>query len=161
MNNSNDERFGYVINVARGGLIDEEALGRALDAELIAGAGIDVFVNEPAKDLPFSTTLPPSPHLGASTEEAQKSRSGCPQFLALAGELVPALVLQAVLSALRSWVSPAKKLSRILSAVMKGVSVSAIEVEVVNELAERNIDSLKLAALKGSSPTSSPATSHM
>src|SRR5699024_10224164 len=37
----------YVINVAGGGLIDEDALGRALESDLIAGAGIDVFVNEP------------------------------------------------------------------------------------------------------------------
>src|SRR5699024_12764053 len=54
-----DEQFklmkdtSYVINVARGGLIDEDALGRALESDLIACAGIDVFVNEPAKDLPF------------------------------------------------------------------------------------------------------------
>src|SRR5699024_12877457 len=65
----------YVINVARGGLIDEDALGRALEDGLIAGAGIDVFVNEPAKDLPFfahdSATV--TPHLGASTEEDRKS----------------------------------------------------------------------------------------
>src|SRR5690625_7612488 len=48
-----DEQFkmmkvsAYVINVARGGVVDEDALGRALDANLIAGAGIDGFGEDP------------------------------------------------------------------------------------------------------------------
>ncbi|MDN6499673.1 MAG: NAD(P)-binding domain-containing protein, partial [Yaniella sp.] len=84
----------YVVNVARGGLIDEAALGRALDNGLIAGAGIDVFVEEPAKELPFfehdSATV--TPHLGASTEEAQEKAGVAVAKsvrLALGGELVP------------------------------------------------------------------------
>lgn len=158
-----DEQFtmmknsAYVVNVARGGLIDEEALGRALEAGLIAGAGIDVFVNEPAKDLPFfkfdSATV--TPHLGASTEEAQE-KAGISVAksvrLALAGELVPDAVNVAggvIDPYVRPGIPLTEKLGRILSAVMKGVSVSAIEVEVAGELAEKNVDSLKLAALKG------------
>ncbi|HIW45746.1 MAG TPA: phosphoglycerate dehydrogenase [Candidatus Yaniella excrementigallinarum] len=158
-----DEQFklmkdtSYVINVARGGLIDEDALGRALESDLIAGAGIDVFVNEPAKDLPFfehdSATV--TPHLGASTEEAQEKAGVAVAKsvrLALAGELVPDAVNVAggvIDPYVRPGIPLTEKLGRILSAVMKGVSVSAIEVEVAGELAEKNVDSLKLAALKG------------
>lgn len=158
-----DEQFtmmkdsAYVVNVARGGLIDEGALGRALDAGQIAGAGIDVFVEEPAKDLPFfkhdSATV--TPHLGASTEEAQE-KAGVSVAksvrLALAGELVPDAVNVAggvIDPYVRPGIPLTEKLGRILSAVMKGVSVSAIEVVVAGELAEKNVDSLKLAALKG------------
>lgn len=147
----------YVVNVARGGLIDEAALGRALDDGLIAGAGIDVFVEEPAKDLPFfkhdSATV--TPHLGASTEEAQEKAGVAVAKsvrLALAGELVPDAVNVAggvIDQYVRPGIPLTEKLGRILSAVMKGVSVSGIEVEVAGELAEKNVDSLKLAALKG------------
>src|SRR5699024_8370631 len=211
----------YVVNVARGGLIDEEALGGALDAGLIGGAGIDVFVEEPAKDLAFfvhdSATVTPhlvasteeaqdkagiavakssrltpagelvqdagnvagagidvfveepakdlaffvhdsatvTPHLGASTEEAQEKAGVAVAKsvrLALAGELVPDAVNVAggvIDQYVRPGIPLTEKLGRILSAVMKGVSVSGIEVEVAGELAEKNVDSLKLAALKG------------
>ena len=43
----------YVVNVARGGLVDEEALYTALQDGEIAGAGVDVFAKEPSTDLPF------------------------------------------------------------------------------------------------------------
>ena len=62
-----------LVNVARGGLVDEAALVEALDGERLAGAALDVFVNEPLQD--FAIALHPkivcTPHLGASTEEAQ------------------------------------------------------------------------------------------
>src|SRR5699024_814472 len=64
----------YVFNVARGGLSDEEALGRALDEGVIGGAGIDVCDNEPAKGLAFlkHDSAAVTPLLGASTEGAQE-----------------------------------------------------------------------------------------
>lgn len=62
-----------LVNVARGGLVDEAALLQALDEERLAGAAIDVFAEEPLKD--FTIARHPkvvcTPHLGASTEEAQ------------------------------------------------------------------------------------------
>src|SRR3546814_219898 len=62
-----------VINCARGGLIDEEALKDALDSGHVAGAALDVFVEEPAKVSPLFGTpgFISTPHLGASTNEAQ------------------------------------------------------------------------------------------
>ena len=62
-----------IINCARGGLIDEAALKDLLDAGHIAGAALDVFETEPAKDSPLFGTpnFICTPHLGASTTEAQ------------------------------------------------------------------------------------------
>ena len=62
-----------IVNCARGGLIDEAALKDALETGQVAGAALDVFQNEPAKDSPLFGTrgLICTPHLGASTNEAQ------------------------------------------------------------------------------------------
>jgi D-3-phosphoglycerate dehydrogenase len=62
-----------IVNCARGGLIDEAALKEALDSGHVAGAALDVFVEEPAKANPLFGTpgLVATPHLGASTTEAQ------------------------------------------------------------------------------------------
>lgn len=62
------------MNVARGGIIDEEALYRALESGQCGGAGLDVYIQEPPKD--FTLAKHPkviaTPHLGASTTEAQE-----------------------------------------------------------------------------------------
>lgn len=146
-----------VINVARGGLIDEDALGRALENKTIGGAAIDVFVNEPAVDLPFfgydNATV--TPHLGASTAEAQE-KAGVSVAksvrLALSGELVPDAVNVAG-GAIDPYVRPGiplvEKLGRVLTALLQAKQLTAVEVEVAGELHELNVDSLKLAALKG------------
>ena len=62
-----------IINCARGGLIDEAALKEALESGHVAGAALDVFAQEPAKENPLfgSPNLICTPHLGASTSEAQ------------------------------------------------------------------------------------------
>lgn len=63
-----------VVNVARGGIIEEAAIKRAIESGQCGGAGLDVFESEPPKD--FSLAKMPqvlaTPHLGASTTEAQK-----------------------------------------------------------------------------------------
>ncbi|HET7270565.1 MAG TPA: phosphoglycerate dehydrogenase, partial [Rubrobacter sp.] len=63
----------YLINVARGGIVDETALYNALKGGVIAGAALDVFVEEPTTDSPIFTlpNVVVTPHLGASTAEAQ------------------------------------------------------------------------------------------
>ncbi len=77
----NDEAFGkmkttaLLVNAARGGIVDEDALVRAIDEGKIAGAAMDVFVKEPIDPAhPFLTrdAIICSPHLGASTKEAQE-----------------------------------------------------------------------------------------
>jgi D-3-phosphoglycerate dehydrogenase len=65
-----------ILNVARGGIIDEKALAEALAAGTIAGAGVDVFSVEPiAADNPLvkAPNIVLTPHLGASTVEAQEN----------------------------------------------------------------------------------------
>ena len=63
----------YIINVARGGIVDETALYNALKGGVIAGAALDVFAEEPTTDSPIFTlpNVVVTPHLGASTAEAQ------------------------------------------------------------------------------------------
>ena len=63
----------YLINCSRGGIVDENALYNALKDEKIAGAGIDVFENEPPKDSPLLLldNVILTPHLGANTKEGQ------------------------------------------------------------------------------------------
>lgn len=74
-NLSKTKKGVYIINCARGGLIDEEALKELLDSDHIAGAGLDVFAKEPAKEntLFESDKVICTPHLGASTSEAQEN----------------------------------------------------------------------------------------
>ncbi len=63
----------FLINCARGGVVDEAALVEALDNGKLAGAGIDVFVEEPTKneDLVNHPKVSVTPHIGAATAEAQ------------------------------------------------------------------------------------------
>ena len=63
----------YIINTARGGLVDEAALVKALDEGKLAGAALDVFVEEPTKNeaLYKHPKVSVTPHIGGSTEEAQ------------------------------------------------------------------------------------------
>lgn len=67
----------YIINVARGGIIDEEALKKALDSESIAGAALDVYEEEPTKDMDLvgRSNVVCSPHIGAGTVEASTGNS--------------------------------------------------------------------------------------
>jgi D-3-phosphoglycerate dehydrogenase len=64
----------FVINAARGGVLDEAALFDALTTGTIAGAGLDVYATEPCTDSPLFglDNVVATPHLGASTEEAQE-----------------------------------------------------------------------------------------
>lgn len=68
----------YIINCARGGIVDEEALLKALESGDLAGAGIDVFVEEPTKNLDLINhpRVSSTPHIGGSTAEAQERIGG-------------------------------------------------------------------------------------
>nr|WP_236779174.1 phosphoglycerate dehydrogenase [Agromyces seonyuensis] len=146
----------FVVNVARGGLIDEDALHEALVAGTIAGAGLDVFVSEPPKDSPL-VSLPNvvvTPHLGASTDEAQE-KAGVSVAksvrLALAGELVPDAVNVAggiIDPYVRPGIPLTEKLGQLFSGLANG-PLTTVDVEVRGELADYDVSVLKLAALKG------------
>ncbi|MCL4133997.1 UNVERIFIED_CONTAM: hypothetical protein GTU68_064390 [Idotea baltica] len=68
------KKGAYLINCARGGLVDEAALRVALDEGRVAGAAFDVFAEEPAKENPLfgHPNVVVTPHLGAATTEAQE-----------------------------------------------------------------------------------------
>ncbi|MHC2186737.1 D-3-phosphoglycerate dehydrogenase [Rathayibacter agropyri] len=146
----------FLVNVARGGLIDEDALHRALVAKTIAGAGLDVFVKEPPTDSPLLAleNVVVTPHLGASTDEAQE-KAGVSVArsvrLALSGELVPDAVNVAG-GVIDEYVRPGIPLIEKLGQVFSGLAdspVTSIDVEVRGELADYDVKVLKLAALKG------------
>ena len=146
----------YVVNVARGGLIDEDALYEALAARRIAGAGLDVFVSEPPRESPL-LALPNvivTPHLGASTDEAQE-KAGVSVAksvrLALAGELVPDAVNVAG-GVIDPYVRPGIPLVEKLGQLFAGLAdaaITSLDVEVHGELVDYDVSVLKLAALKG------------
>ncbi len=146
----------YVVNVARGGLIDEDALYEALVSGTIAGAGLDVFVSEPPTDekLLSLPNIIVTPHLGASTSEAQE-KAGVSVAksvrLALGGELVPDAVNVAggvIDPYVRPGIPLVEKLGQIFAALATS-PLTSIDVEVHGELNDYDVSVLKLAALKG------------
>lgn len=145
-----------IVNASRGGIIDEDALADALRGGRIAGAGLDVFVNEPPTGSPLLglDNIIVTPHLGASTDEAQE-KAGVSVArsvrLALDGELVPDAVNVAG-GIIDPTVRPGIPLMEKLGQVFSGLAtspVTSIDVEVRGEIVEHDVNVLKLAALKG------------
>jgi D-3-phosphoglycerate dehydrogenase / 2-oxoglutarate reductase len=145
-----------IINAARGGIVDEAALTRALTDGRVAGAALDVYATEPCTDSPLFglSNAIVTPHLGASTAEAQEkagTQVARSVRLALAGELVPdAVNVQGgtVDELIRPGLPLAEKLGRIFTAVAGGIA-ARIEVEIRGEIAGLDVSVLQLAALKG------------
>jgi D-3-phosphoglycerate dehydrogenase len=147
----------YVVNVARGGLIDEADLYTALVDGTIAGAGLDVFVNEPPTGSPLLglDNLISTPHLGASTDEAQE-KAGVSVAksvrLALSGELVPDAVNVAggiIDPTVRPGIPLVEKLGQVFSGLAAHSPLTSVDVEVRGEIVAHDVSVLKLAALKG------------
>ncbi len=145
-----------LVNAARGGIIDEDALDLALKERRVAGAGIDVFATEPCTDSPLFQypNVVVTPHLGASTHEAQEkagTQVARSVRLALAGEFVADAVNVSggiVAEDVKPGLPLAEKLGRIFTALAGGLPVR-LEVEVRGEIARHDVKVLELAALKG------------
>ncbi len=148
-----------IVNAARGGIIDEEALAEAIEAGHVGGAGLDVYASEPCTDSPLFG-LPgvvATPHLGASTTEAQ-DKAGITIAeqvnLALAGELVPFAVNLAageLPEAAKPFLPMAETMGRIMASLHEGVPGSlkiAYQGALAGEGGGRP-SVLKLSALKG------------
>jgi D-3-phosphoglycerate dehydrogenase len=145
-----------IINTARGGIVDEEALAEAIRDGIVAGAGLDVFAKEPCTDSPLFA-LPGvvvSPHLGASTEEAQ-DKAGVTiaeqVLLSLAGDFVPYAVNVAatdVSDVVRPFMPLAEQLGRFFGCLHDGLP-DGLEIECQGELAAVSTGILTLSALKG------------
>jgi D-3-phosphoglycerate dehydrogenase len=146
-----------IVNAARGGLVDEQALADALAEGRVAGAGIDVYAKEPCTASPLFAfdNVVATPHLGASTHEAQ-DKAGLAVArsvkLALQGEFVPdAVNVQAggvVAEEVRPLLPLAEKLGKVFTAVAGGVAAS-VSVEVRGEIVASDVSVLRLAATKG------------
>jgi D-3-phosphoglycerate dehydrogenase len=146
-----------IVNAARGGLIDEQALADAIAEGRVAGAGLDVFAKEPCTASPLFAfdNVVVTPHLGASTSEAQ-DKAGLAVArsvkLALQGDFVPdAVNVQAggvVAEEVRPLLPLAEKLGRVFTAVVGGVAPS-VTVEVRGEVVAHDVSVLTLAAMKG------------
>ncbi|WP_293770826.1 phosphoglycerate dehydrogenase [uncultured Corynebacterium sp.] len=145
-----------LINAARGGLVDEQALADSIASGHHRGAGFDVYASEPCTDSPLFA-LPQvtvSPHLGASTVEAQ-DRAGidvaASVLKALAGEFVAdAVNVQGgrVGEEVAGWLDIARKLGLTAGALL-GKAPVALEVEACGELSTEDVEALGLSAVRG------------
>jgi len=146
----------HIVNAARGGIIDEDALYRALVDGRVAGAGLDVYAKEPCTDSPLFTleNVVGLPHLGASTDEAQE-KAGIAVAksvrLALSGELVPdAVNVQG--GQLDETIKPLLPLAEQIGAIACSLADGAVErvdVAALGEIASHDVRVLELSALKG------------
>jgi len=145
-----------IVNVSRGGVIDEDALAEAIRDGRIGGAAIDVFATEPTTSSPLFE-LPQvivTPHLGASTAEAQDKAGDTiaeQVALALAGEFVPFAVNVSAAEAsstVRPFLPLAERLGQLYAALAEGVP-DVLEIGYEGQLAESDTRILSLSVLKG------------
>ena len=146
-----------IVNAARGGLVDEQALAEALTDGRVAAAGVDVYAKEPCTDSPLFAleNVVATPHLGASTHEAQEKAGTAVARsvkLALSGDFVPdAVNVQAggvVAEEVRPALGLVEKLGQVLTGLAEGL-VTSLTVEVLGEVAAHDVTVLQLAALRG------------
>jgi D-3-phosphoglycerate dehydrogenase / 2-oxoglutarate reductase len=147
-----------IINCARGGLVDEAALKDALDSGHVAGAALDVFAVEPAKEHPLfgNEKLICTPHLGASTNEAQENVA-----LQVAEQISDFLMTGAVTNALNApsvsaedapklkpYMKLAEQLGCAAGQLVTG-NVTGIEIDYEGQVAGLNLKPLTALALSG------------
>ena len=145
-----------IINVARGGIVNEVDLAEAVTTGNIAGAAIDVFENEPVTESPLFS-LPQivvTPHLGASTTEAQDKagESIAEQVeIALLGDFVPHAVNVAATEAaetVRPFLPLAEQLGAIFSGLLNELP-EIVEIEFAGEIGGYDNKITELSAVKG------------
>lgn len=147
-----------LINCARGGLVDEEALREALDSGKLGGAGIDVFSSEPAKEnvLFGAPNLVCTPHLGAATTEAQENvalqvAEQMSEYL-LRGAVTNALNMPSISAEEAPRLTPFVELSEKLGSFagqLTETGIQGIKIEYEGEVAELNLKALTAAAVTG------------
>jgi D-3-phosphoglycerate dehydrogenase len=147
-----------LINVARGELIDESALLSALDGERLAGVALDVFSEEPPGDNPLlrHPKVVATPHLGASTEEAQREVAieAAEQVLAVleggpARNTVNAPFLPPEVHAvLAPYIPVGMVVGKLLTNLAEGQFVG-VTIKYEGEIAQHNTAMLKSAVLAG------------
>ena len=147
-----------LLNVARGGIIDEQALADAVASGHVAGAAVDVFTEEPVKDSPLlhNDKIIVTPHLGASTEEAQTNVA-----VDVANEVLAVLegapvryavntpmVTPESLSVIAPFVPVAGQCGQIVTQLFEG-QWDEIHITYEGDLAEYDVSPLKAAVVGG------------
>ena len=147
-----------IINCARGGLIDEEALFKAVETGKVAGAAIDVFSSEPVTDsvLFKSDKIIVTPHLGASTTEAQTNIAleiaeqvlavlkGQPAKYAVNAPHIPVEILPV----LAPFIQVASTIGNLAKQLMEG-QINSIQIEYSGEIASYDTNAIKASVIGG------------
>jgi len=150
---------GYLLNCARGGIVDEAALAAAVEDGTLAGAALDVFAEEPlSPDSPLldAEDVVATPHLGASTEAAQENVA-----TSIADQVIAAVNDEPVVNALnapsvdrsafpriRPYIDVAETAGRIAIQLFDG-RASEVRVQYAGEIADEEVDLVTASALKG------------
>ncbi len=150
---------GYLINCARGGIVDEAALAEAVEDGVLKGAALDVFAEEPlSPDSPLLGVedIIVTPHLGASTEAAQENVA-----VSTADQIIAAFNDEPVMNALnapsvdesafpriRPYVDLAETAGKIAAQLFDG-RISEVTVRYEGEIAAEDLDLVTASALKG------------
>ncbi|NHN46254.1 phosphoglycerate dehydrogenase [Halostella sp. JP-L12] len=150
---------GYLVNCARGGVVDEDALAAAVEDGVLAGAAIDVFADEPVSpDNPLLDVedVVVTPHLGASTEAAQENVA-----VSTAEQVVAAFDEEPVVNALNApsidesafprvepYIGLAETAGKIAAQLFDG-RISTVEVRYEGDIAEEDVELVTASGLKG------------
>lgn len=149
-----------IINCARGGIIDEQALKEAIESGQVASAAIDVFENEPnikeSSLINCEGNILLTPHLGASTKEAQfnvaidvaeQIKEVLSGGSAKAAVNIPSLKPEA-LEPVKDYMPLAQNLGELVSQISQG-NLKSVQITVSGNLSELNVAPLEIAVLKG------------
>jgi len=150
---------GYVVNCARGGVVDEAALAAAVEDGTLDGAAVDVFADEPVSpDNPLLDVedVVVTPHLGASTEAAQENVA-----TSIADQIMAAFRNEPVVNALNApsvdesafpriqpYIELAETSGKVAAQLLDG-RISSVEVSYQGDIAEEDVELVTASALKG------------
>ena len=152
------KRGVFILNCARGGIVNEADLVDAIKEGIVAGAALDVFSVEPPKDNPLLglSNVIATPHLGASTDEAQENVA-----LAVADQVINYLLRGtirnavnapnidgAVLARLRPYLSLSEKLGSLSAQITRG-AIQRVSIEYVGDVTSVETQPLTYSILKG------------
>ena len=147
-----------IINCARGGIVDEEALLKAIASGIVAGAALDVYEKEPPQKskITESDKIITTPHLGASTEEAQINVA-----IDVANSIKDALTNKGVrnavnapsiepelLNAIKPYLDLAEKIGKMHAQLVDG-SISKVKIKYVGEIVKYSLDHVTRSIIKG------------